>query len=108
LAVFSHLQVTDGCKPALDEFYNYYSAYLKPLFNGPMPKEQFQQMVSPQGLLIAGSAQEVIDKIMFLKEAGVKRYVGQIDIGGQPWNKAVRSIEIFASKVAPILKKQIA
>ncbi len=105
LAVFSHLQVTDGSKPALDEFYHYYSAYLKPLFKGPMPKEQFQQWVSPTGSLIAGGTQQVIDKILFLKEMGVSRYAGQIDIGGQPWNKVVKSIELFASKVAPEIIK---
>jgi len=107
LAVFSHLQVTDGSKAALDEFYHYYSAYLKPLFKGPMPKEQFQQWVSPTGSLIAGGTQEVIDKILFLKEMGVSRYAGQIDIGGQPWSKVVKSIEWFASKVAPELRKHM-
>jgi len=107
LSVFSHLQVTNGSKASLDEFYNYYSAYLKPLFKGPLPKEHFQQMISPQGTLIAGSAQEVIDKILFLKEMGVSRYAGQIDIGGQPWNKVVKSIELFATKVASEIRKHI-
>jgi alkanesulfonate monooxygenase SsuD/methylene tetrahydromethanopterin reductase-like flavin-dependent oxidoreductase (luciferase family) len=105
LAVFSHLQVTDGSVSALDQFYRYYSAYLEPLFKGPMPKEQFQQMTSPMGSLVSGGTREVIDKILLLKEMGVSRYVGQIDIGGQPWHKVIKSIELFASKVAPEIRK---
>jgi len=104
LAVFSHLQVTDGTAAALDAFYSYYAAYLSPLFQGTMPKHQFQQMIAPHGSLIAGGPQEVIDKIMFLQQMGVDRYVGQIDIGGQPWNKVVKSIDLFAAKVAPAIR----
>jgi len=103
--VFSHLQVTDTSQQIYKDFYPYYSAYLEPLFKGPMPKDQFEHMLSPEGSLIGGSPQEVIDKIMFLKERmGISRYVGQIDIGGQDFKAVIKSIELFCNKVAPVIR----
>jgi alkanesulfonate monooxygenase SsuD/methylene tetrahydromethanopterin reductase-like flavin-dependent oxidoreductase (luciferase family) len=105
LAIFSHLHVANDSLKSLSDFYPYYSAYLEPLFNGPMPREQYQTMLSSDGSLLAGSPQQVIDKIMFLKEKmGVTRYVGQIDIGGQEFSDVAKSIELFASKVAPVVR----
>jgi hypothetical protein len=52
---------------------------------GAMPRPVFEQMLSPQGALVAGGTQEVIDKIPAQREAmGTMRFVGQIDIGGSP------------------------
>lgn len=71
-----------------------------------MPKEAFDHMISPQGTFFAGSPQQVIDKIMFTKDVmGAVRYAGQIDIGGQPFSQVMKGIELFASKVAPVLRK---
>ena len=102
LATFSHLHIAEDSQKAYSEFYPYYSAYLEPLFKGPMPRDQYQAMYSSNGSLFAGSPHEVIDKIMFLKEKiNITRYVGQIDIGGQSFSDVVKGIEFFASKVAP-------
>ncbi len=105
LAVFSHLHVSDTFQQTHDDFYPYYSAYMEPLFKRAMPQEQYQQMISPQGTLVAGSPQEVIDKILFLFETmAVTRYVGQIDIGGQAFSEVEKGIEMFATKVAPVIR----
>jgi len=106
LAVFSHLHVSETFEQTKTDFFPYYSAYLEPLFNGPMPKEAFDHMISPQGTFFTGSPQQVIDKIMFTKDVmGAVRYAGQIDIGGQPFSQVMKGIELFASKVAPVLRK---
>jgi alkanesulfonate monooxygenase SsuD/methylene tetrahydromethanopterin reductase-like flavin-dependent oxidoreductase (luciferase family) len=106
LAVFSHLQVTESTEQLREDFYPYYSAYLEPLFKRGMPKEVYEHMISPQGTFFAGSPQEVIDKIMFTKEVmGATRYAGQIDIGGQPFSNIMKSMELFANKVVPVIRK---
>ena len=105
ISVFSHLHVTETSQQTRNDFYPYYAAYLEPLFKGPMPVRQYQQMLSPDGSLIGGSMQEVINKIMFLKEKmGITRYVGQIDIGGQDFAAVAKGIELFATKVAPVIR----
>ena len=51
----------------------------------------------------------MIDKLMMLREmTGATRYVGQIDIGGQSFNDVAKGIELFAAKVAPVLRKAAA
>lgn len=71
------------------------------MFRSPMPLATYAQMLSPQGTLVAGSVQQVVDKISVLKEAtGASRYVGQIDIGGQPFGDVARGIELLSTKVA--------
>lgn len=104
LAVFSHLHVSETANQTRTDFYPYYSAYLEPLFKQALPQSHYQHMLSPQGSLFAGSPQEVIEKLLFLNEMGVTRYVGQIDIGGQPFKEVVKGIELFATQVAPAIR----
>ncbi|MBL0743717.1 LLM class flavin-dependent oxidoreductase [Chryseolinea lacunae] len=104
LAVFSHLHISES-KHAFQEFYPYYSAYLEPLFRQAMPMDQYRHMCSSHGSLFAASPQEVVDKIMYVKEhLGAVRYVGQIDVGGQSFSDVMKGIETFAAKVAPVVR----
>ena len=105
IAVFSHLHVTANEAETRDGFFENYAAYLRPIFKGPMPREVYDQMLAPGGSLVGGDVQQVIDKLMKLRElTGATRYVGQIDIGGQPFKEVAKGIELFASKVAPALR----
>jgi alkanesulfonate monooxygenase SsuD/methylene tetrahydromethanopterin reductase-like flavin-dependent oxidoreductase (luciferase family) len=106
IANFAHLHVTEMSRETREDFFPFYSAYLEPLFKGPMPPPVWNQMLSPQGSLVGGSAQEVVDKILAQRAAmGTSRYLGQIDIGGQSFAEVVKGIELFASKVAPVVRK---
>jgi alkanesulfonate monooxygenase SsuD/methylene tetrahydromethanopterin reductase-like flavin-dependent oxidoreductase (luciferase family) len=105
LAIFSHLHITETTKETREAFFPYYSAYMEPLFKGPMPREQYGYMLAKHGSLIGGSVDDVTDKLLFIKEImGADRYVGQIDIGGQPFKDVMKGIELFATKVAPALR----
>jgi hypothetical protein len=89
-----------------EDFYPNYSAYLRPLFKGGMPRQAYEQMLAPSGSLVGGDVQRVIDKLAMLREmTGASRYVGQIDIGGQSFSDVAKSNELFAAKVAPALRK---
>ena len=39
------------------------------------------------------------------KATGAVRYVGQIDIGGQPFDDVTRGVELFATRVAPAVRR---
>lgn len=105
IAAFGHLHVTETSRETREDFYPYYRAYLAPIFKGPFPRAAYEQMLSPQGSLIGGSVSDVIAKLTALREAmGLCRFIGQIDIGGQPYRDVARGIELFATQVAPALR----
>jgi len=54
-----------------------------------------------------GSPQEIIDKIMAERTLlGTYRFLGQADLGGLPPSLVLQSIELFASEVAPVIRKE--
>jgi hypothetical protein len=66
IAVFSHLHVTATEVETSEAFYPNYAAYLRPLFQGPMPRRAYDQMLAPGGSLVGGDVQKVIDKLIML------------------------------------------
>jgi alkanesulfonate monooxygenase SsuD/methylene tetrahydromethanopterin reductase-like flavin-dependent oxidoreductase (luciferase family) len=93
-----HLYVGRSSQKAKDEFYPYYSGYVKlnPALRNGMPRSMYDQMLS-EGLLV-GSPQEVIDGIMHDHEVlGIDRYVGQFDTG-TPFEMVNDSLELFATR----------
>lgn len=105
IALFSHLHITETERETQHDFYPYYSAYLRPMFKGPMPPATYAQMLSPQGTLIGGTVEQVVEKLTRLRQAtGASRYVGQIDIGGQPAEWIKKGIELLATQVAAAVR----
>ncbi len=65
-------------------------------------------MLSAQGSVVAGSVDQVVDKIVaFQKATGASRYAGQIDIGGQPFGRVAKGVELLATKVAPAIQSRL-
>lgn len=105
VAAFSHFHVSEEKD---DTFFRYYSAYLEPLFKGPMPRDAYAQMGSPMGALVRGDVQQVVDKLVSMQQAlGLERYFAQLDIGGQPWPVVMRCLELYATKVAPAVRQAV-
>jgi alkanesulfonate monooxygenase SsuD/methylene tetrahydromethanopterin reductase-like flavin-dependent oxidoreductase (luciferase family) len=104
-----HLYVGRTSQAARDDFFPYYADYLSllPQFAGGMPRDVYDQWVRA-GLLV-GSPQEVIDKIMRHRDLlGISRYVGQFDVGGMPAGMVNESLELFATEVAPVVRRETA
>jgi hypothetical protein len=56
-----------------------------------------------------GSPQEVIDKLLYQKELfGHQRFLAQVDVGGMPFRMVARTIELLATKVVPVVRKEAA
>jgi alkanesulfonate monooxygenase SsuD/methylene tetrahydromethanopterin reductase-like flavin-dependent oxidoreductase (luciferase family) len=111
LGLSSHFFVGETSQGARDELYPYYRAYLRPKSPGGrgwlIGPDDYRQVAGPTGALMVGSPQEVIDKILLEHELlGVDRYFGQVDLGGLPPHLVTRSIELFATEVAPVVRKE--
>lgn len=75
----------------------------------PPSRRQFDAERSPQGALLIGSPQQVIDKILFEHELlGNTRFLIQFSVGTLPHAVVMRAIELFGTVVAPAVRKAVA
>ncbi|MCO1596984.1 LLM class flavin-dependent oxidoreductase [Micromonospora sp. RHAY321] len=71
--------------------------------------EKFASHTGPQGALVVGSAQEVIDKIAAYHQTyGISRLLLHIGFGGMPQAQLLASVERLATEVAPVLRRELA
>lgn len=113
LAVSGHFHVAETSQEALKGFFPYYSHYIGN--NLPAGRRgwtpdynDYLQLTSEQGPVYAGSVQQIVDKILRVHELfGHRRFMAQLDIGGQPYEKVARCIELLADQVMPAVNKAL-
>lgn len=75
----------------------------------PMSREQFEASRTLHGANFVGSPQEVIEKILFQHEIfGHQRFLLQFSVGTLPHDQMMRSIELFGTRVAPVVRRETA
>ncbi len=76
---------------------------------GPTSRAHFDQARSPQGALFVGDPQTVAGKIVAMHEIfGNDRFLLQMAIGTISHAKIMRGIELYGTKVAPLVRQRIA
>ena len=56
-----------------------------------------------------GSPQQIIDKPLYQHELfGHQRFIGQVDIGGMPFDNVAQVIELLGTEVAPVVRREMA
>jgi alkanesulfonate monooxygenase SsuD/methylene tetrahydromethanopterin reductase-like flavin-dependent oxidoreductase (luciferase family) len=112
LCINSHAYLADDSRQAANEFFPVYAAVMSKIGRErgwpPTTREQFEYMRSPTGSLLAGSPQEVIDKILYEHELfGNTRFMVQFSVGTLPHNQMMHAIELFGNVVAPAVRKSL-
>ncbi|MFI5124009.1 MAG: LLM class flavin-dependent oxidoreductase [Chitinophagales bacterium] len=112
LGINSHVYIADDSQKAGDEFYPSYAAMMNRIGQergwSPLSRQQFDYSRSAKGALAVGSVQEVIDKILYEHELFANtRFLAQMSVGYMPHKKIMHSIELFGTKVAPAIRKEI-
>jgi len=75
----------------------------------PPTRRQFDAERGPRGAMILGSPQEVIDKILYEHRLfACQRFLVQFSVGTLPHATVMRSIELFGTKVAPVVRQETA
>lgn len=110
LGINSHTYIADNSQQAADEFYPSYSDVMTRIGieRGwpPTSRYQFNDSIGPQGALLVGSPQQVIDKILYEHELfGHTRFLAQMSLGAMPHDKILHAIELLGTKVAPAIKQ---
>ena len=111
VGVTSHFYVEDTSQGARDTFYPHYSRYIGNNMPGArgqaLPRDAFDAWAGPRGALFAGSPQEIIDKILWEHELlGHDRFLAQIGLGGLPFAQTARSIELLATEILPLVRRE--
>jgi probable LLM family oxidoreductase len=113
LSINSHTYIADDSQQARDEFYPPYSDVMGRIGRErgwpPGTREQFDASTEPEGALLVGSPQQVIDKIIYEHELfGHTRFLAQMSLGAMPHDKILHAMELLGTKVAPEIKKYTA
>ena len=75
----------------------------------PSGRAEYDALRSPRGAVAAGSPEQVADKILFEHELfGNSRYVAQMSVGAVKHADVLRSMELFGTEVAPIVRAEVA
>jgi probable LLM family oxidoreductase len=75
----------------------------------PSGRPEYEALRSPRGAVAAGSAEQVAEKILFEHELlGNTRYVGQMSVGAVAHRDVLRSMELFGTEVAPVVRSEVA
>lgn len=112
VGINSHTYVADSSRQAADEFYPAYADVMTRIGGErgwpPMNRDNYDMMREPEGALMVGSTQQVIDKILYEYELfHHTRYLAQIGVGTMPHDKIMRSIELFGTVVAPAVRRAL-
>jgi len=112
VGINSHAYIADDSQQAADEFFPPYADVMSRIGRErgwqPMTRQQFEYMRAPQGALLVGSPQQVIDKILYEYELFKhSRFLAQMSVGTMPHDKMMHSIELFGNVVAPAVRKAI-
>jgi alkanesulfonate monooxygenase SsuD/methylene tetrahydromethanopterin reductase-like flavin-dependent oxidoreductase (luciferase family) len=71
-------------------------------------RPSFDELAGPRGAIMVGSPQEVIDKTLYENDLfDLDRFMGQVDPGGLPRETVLQSIELFATDVAPVIRREL-
>lgn len=113
VGINSHVFIADTTQQAADVFFPSYADIMSRIGRergwGPMSRGQFEAMRGKRGSLLVGSPQEIIDKIMYQYELFHNtRFLAQMSVGSVPHKQMMRSIELFGTQVAPVIRKELA
>jgi probable LLM family oxidoreductase len=108
LAVHGLGFIADNSEQASDEIYRSFTDMMDKIGRErgwpPLTREQYDWMRSPQGSLVVGDPETVATKVLYWKEIlGIDRFMLH-HAGSVSHESAMRSIELFGTKVSPLVR----
>jgi probable LLM family oxidoreductase len=75
----------------------------------PAGRREYEALRAPSGALAVGSPEQVAEKILFEHELFAHdRYVAQMSVGAVRHRDVLRSMELFGTRVAPLVREELA
>ncbi len=113
VGINAHAFVAGDSQAAADEFFPPYAEAMTRIGRErgwpATTREQFEALRSTRGALAVGSPAQVAEKILFMHEMfGHQRHLLQMSVGTLPHASMMRSIELFGTRVAPVVRAEVA
>lgn len=113
VAAHSPGHVADSDEQARDELWPHYSAMHARIGRErgwpPMTRQQFDATAGPDGALFVGAPDTVARKIVGVARGlGLDRFDLKYSAGTLPHEQMLRSIELYGTKVAPLVRAELA
>jgi len=113
LSINSHGFIADTSQRALDESYPYVASMMNKIGRergwSPMTRAQYDAAATLRGSNFVGSPDQVTEKILFQYDIfHHDRFLVQFTVGTMPHAQTMHSIELFGTKVAPVVREEIA
>lgn len=104
--------VADSDEQAIEELWPHHKAMFDRIGAqrgwSPMTREQYEQAAGPEGALHVGSPDTVAEKIVrTVRGLDVDRFDMKYSAGTLPHDRLMRSIELYGSKVAPLVRAEL-
>ncbi len=75
----------------------------------PSGRREYDALRAPRGALATGSPEEVVEKLLYEHELfGHERYIAQMSVGAVAHTDVLRSMELFGTEVAPLVRAEVA
>ena len=106
--------VAESTKQAADDFFPGYSRTMTEIGKErgwpKMTRDHFEAQMGPQGALIIGEPDEVIQKIVRHSKAlgGISRITFMMNPASLPNEKLMRATELIGTQIAPVLREEVA
>lgn len=112
VSINSHGFIADSAEEAMDLAFPAFKVVMDKIGRergwSPMTRSQFEASCTLRGANFVGTPEMIIEKILYQhKIFGHSRFLMQMSVGSVPHDKLLRSIELFATKVAPAVKKEL-
>jgi probable LLM family oxidoreductase len=112
VSINSHGLIEEDSRQAADDSWAAYRYVMAKIGRergwAPPTREQFEAERGPRGANLVGNPDEVAAKILYEHELfGLDRFLIQMSVGTLPHEKVLRSIELFGTKVAPLVRREI-
>jgi len=113
LSINSHGYIADDAQEAVDEYYPIATATMNKIGRErgwqPASQAQLQQQRLLHGSDFVGTADEIIEKILFQHDIFKhQRFLMYLGNNALAHKKMLHAIELFGTKVAPVVRKEIA
>ena len=112
VSINSHGLIEEDSQRAADDAFAAYSYVMAKIGRergwAPPTRAQFDAERGPGGANLVGTPDEVAAKILYEHELfGLRRFLIQMSVGTLPHETVLRSIELFGTKVAPLVRAEV-